>query len=178
MQFLKTALLLAIISFLLHLGWESSHLPLYGGYESLSPILPITIWAAIGDVLYTIGAVLLVALLKGRLNWIREATYKDIASLAVLGFFIAVFVEYKGLFLNRWHYLEAMPVISGLGVGLSPILQMSLLLPVSVFLTKYLLKKNLKLHGLLAVVYRHCGPCSSATMTRHSGGDAAYPATG
>jgi len=71
----------------------------------------------------------------------REATYKDIASLAVLGFFIAVFVEYKGLFLNRWHYLEAMPVISGLGVGLSPILQMSLLLPVSVFLTKYLLKK-------------------------------------
>ena len=141
MQFLKTVLLLAIVSFLLHLGWESSHLSLYGGYEHLSSILPINIWASIGDVLYTLGAVLLVALLKGRLNWVREATYKDIASLAILGFFIAVFVEYKGLFLNRWHYLEAMPVIPVLGVGLSPILQMIILLPISVFLTKYILMR-------------------------------------
>ncbi len=125
--------LLAVVSFVFHFVWESSHLSLYGGYEGLSGSVPITLWATLGDVRYTFGAVLLVALFKKSLVWFQSVRITDYAGLFILGIFIAVFVEYKAFVFDRWFYLNTMPIIPGLNVGLSPVLQMALLLPLSVF---------------------------------------------
>ncbi len=132
----RNLILLIIISFFLHLAWEYLHLPFYTGYEHLSSTIPIPVWATIGDVAYTLGAILLVSLFKGNLTWFREARMKDYIGLAILGFCIALFVEYKAVVFHRWYYTNRMPIISLLNVGLSPILQMTILLPLSVFLTK------------------------------------------
>jgi len=123
---------IAVVAGALHLVWEGMHVSLYGGYETLTR-LPITFYATIGDVGYTIGAVLLAALFKGNFRWLSAPSMRDLAGLAVMGALIALFVEYKALALGRWFYLDAMPMIPILNVGLTPILQMMILLPFSVW---------------------------------------------
>ena len=129
-----------LITFLLHLVWEFFHVSLYGGYQHLSSFLPIPIFASIGDVAYSLLAILLVSIFKKRVKWISSATPLDYIGLAIIGFCIAVFVEYKAMVFERWYYLSAMPIIPGLEVGLSPILQMTVLLPLSLFITNLTIK--------------------------------------
>jgi len=132
---LRKILLISGIAFALHYLWEVSHVALYGGYEHLSPYLPITVLATFGDVAYTLGAYFFVALIKRDWHWLARMTKLDLVAIAFIGFTISMYVEYKALALERWFYLPAMPIIPGLQVGLSPIAQMTILLPLTFFLT-------------------------------------------
>ena len=134
---------LALIAFVLHLVFETSHVFLYTGYEDLSPYLPITVWAAIGDVFYTLGIYLVFALFKRDVLWMRNISKTDVFMLAVAGFLLAVGIEWKALFLERWVYLPSMPIIPFLEVGLSPVLQMTILLPFSVYITGRFFRSSL-----------------------------------
>jgi len=139
MKSITTFAVLAGVAFVLHFVWEMVHIPLYTGYEALGSGMSLTLLATLGDILYTLAAVLLVALFKQRLLWAHQPKPSDYVGLGVLGFCIALFVEYKALALHRWAYTAAMPLFAG--VGLSPLLQMTLLLPLSVFGAQYILRK-------------------------------------
>ncbi len=125
--------LLALISFLLHFVWERLHITLYTGYEAMEGVLPVYLFATLGDVAYTLGAVVLVSFFTGSLVWFVRARVWGFLGLAIVGFCIALFVEYKAMALGRWEYTDAMPMLWSLPV--SPLVQMTLLLPLSVFLT-------------------------------------------
>lgn len=124
---------LAGVSFLLHLVWEKSHIVLYTGYEALEGALPVFLHATLGDVMYTLLAVLVLAALKRDISWMEKARGKGYALLAAIGFGIAAFVEMKAVALGRWEYTDAMPLVYGF--GLSPLLQMTVLLPLSVYIS-------------------------------------------
>lgn len=124
---------LAVIASLLHFVWEYLHLPLYTGYETLGQGTCLIIWASAGDVLYTVFVVLFVAACKRNLLWFKTAKTPEYILLGVLGLVTAVFVEYKAHTLHRWAYAALMPTLWGF--GLSPLVQMTLLLPLSVYLT-------------------------------------------
>lgn len=130
----RTLTLIAVTSFVLHFFWESLHVQLYIGYQSWSGDIPVVLLATIGDVLYTLGAFALVSGFKGDVEWISNARWQDYFMLVTLGFLIALFVEYKGLALHRWQYVPDMPLIPLLHVGLSPIIQMALLLPLTIWI--------------------------------------------
>ena len=138
MKHSKSWLILILLAFSLHFVWEKSHLPLYYGYQNLSPFLPITIWATVGDVLYTLVVVGIATLFKKDFGWIKNIGRKDIIGLAIAGFFVALFVEYKAFAFNLWFYSSEMPIIPIIRVGLSPVLQMTILLPLSVYITNKL----------------------------------------
>ncbi|MBP9771923.1 MAG: hypothetical protein KBD16_03295 [Candidatus Pacebacteria bacterium] len=136
-------LLLAISTLLLHGIWEHAHIVLYTEYDALEGFLPVWVLATIGDFLYTLVVVGIVAVLKHDVRWFtQKLAVFDYIGLTVLGFLIALMVEYKGLYLGRWEYLQSMPIIPLLQVGFSPILQMILLLPLSIFITRRLITKN------------------------------------
>ncbi len=126
-------LILAGVSFALHLMWERAHIVLYTGYEKMQGRLPVFIHATVGDVMYTFFAVGLIAFFKGSVLWFTIADPSDYLGLAVLGFCIAVFVEYKAVALHRWEYTSHMPRF--LDLGMTPLIQMTVLLPLSVYLT-------------------------------------------
>ncbi len=130
--------LLVITSALLHIVWENSHVGLYTGYEGISGSLPITVWATIGDVLYTLVAFALASLFKQGVEWVRDAVWPDYLGLATLGFFIALYVEYKALAFARWAYTDAMPILPGFEVGLSPVIQMMVLLPLTLAIVSFI----------------------------------------
>lgn len=130
----RSFIALLVVSGAVHSVWEYLHMGLYVGYGALEGALPVWVYATLGDVAYTLVAGLLIALFKGRMDWVGDARGRDYPGLAILGFTIALLVEYKALALHRWAYAAAMPIIPYLHVGLSPILQMTLLLPLSVWI--------------------------------------------
>lgn len=140
MKIFLAILVLSVVTGMLHALWEQSHISLYTGYEKMEGVLPVWLFATLGDIAYTVGAVLFVGLSKGDALWILRAQPRDFLVLLILGFLMALFVEYKAFALGRWSYTEQMPIIPYLKVGFSPILQMSVLLPLSVFITKLMVK--------------------------------------
>ncbi len=136
MKFFLVMLVFAVVGFVLHLLWERSHIGLYTAYEKMEGVLPVYLFATIGDIVYMLGAILLVGIIKGDTLWLLSARPTDFLVLIFFGFAIALFVEYKALALERWAYGPSMPMISWLHVGLTPILQMSILLPLSAWCTK------------------------------------------
>lgn len=135
LQALHPIAILFFVSFSLHFVWENMHKHLYTGYspDVMGPF-PVIFGATLGDaLLYTIIPVLLVALFVGDAAWFRTVSARHYVALAITGLFIALFVEYKAMALGRWAYTDAMPLIRG--IGLSPLIQMTVLLPLSVFIT-------------------------------------------
>lgn len=138
MEIFRTCTVLILVSFVVHFVWEYLHFGLYTDYDHWIGSVPVYWLATVGDVLYTLGAFALVSAIKKSYEWVPRATRADYLMLVALGCLIALFVEYKGLALDRWEYLPEMPLIPILGVGLSPILQMAILLPVTFFVTQWL----------------------------------------
>ena len=133
MQIIYTLLVLGVLTFILHGLWESLHIPLYKDYEALGEGWELTFIATVGDVMYVFVAVCFISFCKGDFTWLTMPAIDDYLELALVGFGVALFVEFKALALGRWGYRDSMPLL--FGIGLSPLLQMMLLLPLSVFCT-------------------------------------------
>lgn len=128
-----TIVIALLIAAALHLAWEAAHYRLYSGYEHLTR-MPVYLWATMGDIAYAAATFFLLGLLRPENEWLAESATVDFAALALVGCLVALCVEYKALYLHRWQYRSAMPIIPFFGVGLSPIAQMTLILPLSAFL--------------------------------------------
>ncbi|MFH0879684.1 MAG: hypothetical protein V2A34_08225, partial [Lentisphaerota bacterium] len=87
--------------------------------------------AAVGDVGIILGIYAAGALAAGDLGWGLRARWNIYATAAILGLAYAALVEHAALVSGRWSYTERMPVVSMLGAGLWPLLQMTLLPPLT-----------------------------------------------
>ena len=132
----KQIIFLSLIAFVLHIVWENMQAPLFQGYVSFLAHFPMCAVGTVGDVAITLFVYLIIALLKNDFNWIVTLNKKGIVILAIIGFLIAVGIEWRALLFGRWAYTGVMPILPYLKVGLTPVIQMTLLLPVSVYLTK------------------------------------------
>ncbi len=142
MKVLRFYFLVIIVSFGLHFVWESLHISLYTGYGGIETYgLPVTLWATFGDVLYTLGVVLVIALVHRSLLWCERLRFTEYVFLGFFGFIISLCIEYKALAIMKWHYLPTMPLIPIFNVGLSPVLQMTMLLPLSVAISVFVHKQ-------------------------------------
>ena len=122
---------LAVVAFLLHLVWENAQAPLYAGFQSFSQHFSMCLIGTLGDMVITFSVLGFMLLLKKDVT--RSA---DFLALAVLGFIVAVLIEQHALLVGKWGYALTMPILPVLKVGLTPILQMTLLLPLSFYLAK------------------------------------------
>ncbi len=127
--------ILAVVTFFLHLIWERGHISLYRDYDQLKGTLPVSVWASLGDVMYTLCAVAFVALFKGTLFWVESATVLDFVGLGIIGLFTALFVEYKAFHFKRWAYTNSMLIVPIVDVGISSLFQKSLLFPFTVWVS-------------------------------------------
>lgn len=132
---LRYVILLAVVAFLLHLIWENTQAPLYSGYQSFSRHFPICFVATFGDVVITLSALAFMRLFK------KDISHPaDFLGLAIVGFLIAVVIEQHALLAGKWSYAPSMPIVPILKVGLVPVLQMTLLLPLSFYLAGFFTK--------------------------------------
>ena len=117
-------------SFLLHLVWENVQAPLFEGYVSFVQHFPICLVAtATGDMTVMFVLYLLLALAHCNLRWAADTrSYAHPLTWIlppVVGALFAIIIELRAVYVfHYWSYSAAMPIVSGLGVGLTPILQM------------------------------------------------------
>jgi H+/Cl- antiporter ClcA len=119
---LTTYLLSSVV---LHLIWEVLQLPLYTIWRTGTPreIAFAIAHCTVGDVMIAALTLSAAILIVGRRSWPTD-NYAAVAVCAIaFGICYTAFSEWLNLSRNNWAYSEFMPVIPGLGVGLSPLLQ-------------------------------------------------------
>ncbi len=121
---LKTLAWLALLSFAFHLTWELAQSPLYTCSIDMNRCFWICVHATFGDV----GIML-----------VLYAIHQKVPSLwkmALIGNAFALVIEKISIELERWTYLPSMPLIPGIEVGITPILQMALIPPLVFYILR------------------------------------------
>ena len=133
--FLSTVL----AGFVLNEIWEMAQMSAYveTAGHSWTSTLGFCTRAAVGDVGIILGIYAAGALAAGDLGWGLRGRWNIYAAAAVLGLAYAVLVEHAALAAGRWSYTERMPVVSVLGAGLWPLLQMTLLPPLTFWIAQW-----------------------------------------
>ena len=131
--------LLFVSAFIFNLIWEYLHYPLYiCTWERVS----CSLVAGFYDALITLGIYAGGLLLFRAMFWFTPSRVfrNKVLSYTYLflsSFIIAYGIELRALLTDRWTYAASMPIIPLLNVGLSPIAQLLILVPLSLFVAKY-----------------------------------------
>jgi hypothetical protein len=131
----------ALFAFLLNLPWELWQVPLF---ENM-PLAPH--WeavktcsrAAAGDAVIALVAYWTVALVVRHRGWVVVPTASRVLGFMVCGLAITIAIErlaLAGNWMQGWSYSPLMPVVPGLGVGLSPLVQWLVLPPLLIWLVR------------------------------------------
>jgi hypothetical protein len=122
-----------LTGFVLNEIWEMAQMSAYVETtgHSWTNTLGFCTRAAAGDVGIILGIYAAGALAAGDSGWGLRGYWNIYATAAVLGLVYAALVEHAALAAGRWSYTERMPVVPGLGAGLWPLLQMTLLPPLT-----------------------------------------------
>ena len=131
--------LLAFIVFFLNLIWEFSHYRLYVDLTGIPSTIHLII-ASFADLFLVFLIFSINSLFRRSIKWIENPKKLDYANLAVFGVLIATSIEIYSLSKGRWAYTELMPTI--LGIGLSPLIQLSTTSILSLWINRILYKNK------------------------------------
>lgn len=118
----------AVFAFLLNYPWEFSQVPLFVGMPDAPhwAAIKICATATLGDIIIMLIAYWFVAVVARTRSWIATPRAGHVMMFVAIGLAITVVIEQlalQGLWFGTWKYSPLMPVVPGIGVGLSPLLQ-------------------------------------------------------
>ena len=118
----------AVFALLLNYPWEFSQVPLFAGMAEAPHWTAIKrcAMATLGDIVIMLIAYWFVAVIARSRRWITAPTAAYLTIFVAVGVTITALIErlaLRGLWLGGWEYSSLMPVIPGIGVGLSPLAQ-------------------------------------------------------
>ena len=133
-----------LTGFVLNEIWEIAQMFVYveTAGRSWTSSLGLCMWAAVGDVEIILGIYAAGALAISDLVWGLRGRWNIYAAAAVLGLAYAVLVGHAALAAGRCSYTERMPVVPGLGASLWPLLQMTLLPPLTVWIAQWWARRS------------------------------------
>ncbi len=128
-----------LAGFVLNEIWAMTQMSAYveTAGRSWTSTLGLCTRAAVGDVGIILGIYAAGALAGGDLGLGLHGRWNIYATAVVLGLACAALVEHAALTSGRWSYTERMPVVSELGAGLWPLLQMTLLPPLTFLFARW-----------------------------------------
>jgi hypothetical protein len=131
----------ALFTLLLNYPWEFLQVPLFERMPQTQhwDAVKACSRTAAGDAVIALAAYGAVALTLRNRDWVVKPTLAATLSFTALGALATVAIErlaLSGLWVERWAYSSLMPVVPGLGVGLSPVLQWLVLPPLVVWVVR------------------------------------------
>ncbi len=129
----------ALVSFVLNEIWEMAQMSAYTetAGHSWASTLGLCTRAAVGDVGIILGIYAVGALAAGDLGWGLRGRWNIYVTASILGLAYAALVEHSARAAGRWSYTERMPRVSWLDAGLWPLLQMTLLPPLTFLFARW-----------------------------------------
>lgn len=125
---------IAVIAFSLNFIWELLQGPLYEGFEYDWQHVSFCALASIADILMVLILLFGFGLIYRNVFWMNFLSPKRILLLVMVGTVGAAIAEMWHTSQGDWTYAEAMPIVPGVGVGLSAVLQFAVL-PALIFFT-------------------------------------------
>lgn len=119
--FASVVLAFTALSLPLNLVWETAQLPLYTVWSTtpVRDLVPAILHCTVADAAIAAISVAVAMLFFGG----SERTVVAAATI-MLGFAYTIFSEWLNVEIRKtWAYSEWMPIVPGLGIGLSPLLQ-------------------------------------------------------
>jgi len=107
--------------------WEILHGTLYQGFAFDLAHMAWCLQASVVDALYTTVLYGVIAGIKRNSGWMAAPSRGDLGVIVLSGLAVALLIEYWALGTERWAYTSYMPVLPGLRVGLSPVVQLVIL---------------------------------------------------
>lgn len=124
----------AVFALLLNYPWEFLQVPLFEGMAQAGhwDAIRTCTRATLGDAVIMLTAYWAVALGTRSRRWVMDASWPRVVMFAGIGVLITIVIErlaLAGSWLGGWKYAPSMPIVPGLEVGLSPLLQWVVLPP-------------------------------------------------
>lgn len=134
---------LFVVSVVLNYFWELGQAFLFVGMDSWENIWWHCFVASLGDGLIVWAIYATGWCFFARVDWFIKPRLNGYAVMLMTGLIIAVAIELLAVHvLQRWAYTPDMPVLPGVNIGITPLLQM-LILPPLIF---YIVARTLKNH--------------------------------
>lgn len=138
--FIKIIFVLSVISFLFQYLWEYFQCGIFYimPVETASSLM---ISAVIGDVFITLTLYLILAFMNKRFDWIiAKWQSKELIVMILYSLFVSFYFESSALYTGRWTYSNEMPLFPNTGIGLLPVLQLLILIPLTCYISKKIIK--------------------------------------
>ena len=146
-KILKYFLVVIATALLLHGIWEYWQCGIFytmGGISSFEHTW-LMASATSGDVGIAIGLFLILIFVNKDLEWVTgEWERKDYVIMILYSLFVSFYFEVNALYEGRWGYSENMPLFPTTNIGLLPVVQLLILLPLGFYLSKIILKRIVK----------------------------------
>ena len=129
---------LFIIGFVLQWTWEMAQMFAYqemAGQQWQRTVLTCTL-ATIGDILATLLVYGFIAILRWNSRWVLQTRAADYVWAGLDGALIAVVTEKLARAYGQWSYTDAMPIVPVIEVGLLPLVQLTILIPITLWLAR------------------------------------------
>jgi hypothetical protein len=133
--------LIITTSFLLNFAWEMLQMPLFEGIEMNMQSAVFCILSSLADTLIVLLLYYAFVILYKELFWNRHFIVQRILILMVAGSIGAILTEILYLSAGSWKYSRSMPLIPVVNVGVSPVLQFTVLPTVIYLLSFYFSNK-------------------------------------
>ena len=136
-----------ILAFGLNFLWEMLQMSAYAEMSGRSwrETAPACALASMGDAALTLVIYWIGALVKRDWRWVMRGEWKSYMTAAILAAGTAFVLEVAALATGNWSYINRMPVLPLFGVGLWPLLQLTLLVPLTLWIAMWwVCKVNLR----------------------------------
>lgn len=126
----RTLAAIYVIAVVFNMVWELAQAPLYIGMNDFRQSWWVCLLATLGDGLLLLLIFAVGWLVLRRRDWFVRPGVRGYALMIATGLMIAVSIELAAVnVMGRWEYTKQMPLVPGLGIGLTPIAQMLVLPP-------------------------------------------------
>lgn len=135
-------LILIIVSAVLNGLWEYGQCGIFYTINGVASFENYNL--LIGRIVLDIGVSIILFVLMSFINfdwkWFANWDTKDTFIILFFALFASFYVEVNSLYIGRWGYSNSMPYLIGTDIGLTPILQWLIILPISLLITRLFMK--------------------------------------
>lgn len=134
----KVILYFFITAFITNLIWENFQAPLYAGFKTFGQHFLFCLVASVVDAVVILAFYFIIRLMRKDPLWLLHMKLGDMFILLFMGLFTAILFEKWALKSGSWDYTSEMPLI--FGIGLAPLIQLSILSIISVYIVKFVFR--------------------------------------
>lgn len=141
-EYKRFVIAVAVTSFVLNFVWELAQGPLYEGFEYDLKHISFCALASIADMLMVFILLFAFGLIHKNVFWVKNMDVNVVLLLAFVGFSGAILAEVLHTMRGDWSYADTMPLLPVVDVGISPVLQFTILPWLIFLISKKFIKKR------------------------------------